>query len=171
MPGKFQTETIRAEGSSGSLIPKANHQPQTWTLAPSVKVSVNGAFSKRVCKSNSGLRAEIHRVCQSLWLVDYSVTEAINISSEFHLDHELDFLDDQPDRRVENNSLEKKSTQLWPKRKAWGNSGTRFYRSFLRESVAFIPCRVLFLMQPFIKKRMLVRHVYPRRNDIMTKIL
>lgn len=63
MPGKFQTETIRAEGSSGSLIPKANHQPQTWTLAPSVKVSVNGAFSKRVCKSNSGLRAEIHRVC------------------------------------------------------------------------------------------------------------
>lgn len=48
------------------------------------------------------------------------------MSSEFHLDHELDFLDDQPDRRMENNSLEKKSTQLWPKRKAWENSGTRF---------------------------------------------
>lgn len=83
MPGEFQTETIRAEGRSGSLIPKAKHQPQTWTLAPSVKISVKGEFSKRVCKSNSGLRAEIHRVCQSLWLVDYSVTEAINMSSEF----------------------------------------------------------------------------------------
>lgn len=51
MPGEFQTETIRAEGRSGSLIPKAKHQPQTWTLAPSVKVSVKGEFSKRVCKS------------------------------------------------------------------------------------------------------------------------
>ena len=145
MPGEFQTETRRAEGSSGSLIPKAKHQPQTWTLAPSVKVSVNGAFSKRVCKSNSGLRAEIHRVCQSLWLVDYSVTEAINISSPaFHLDHELDFLNDQTDRGMENNSLEKKSTQLWPKRKAWENSGTRFYCSFLRESADFIPAVCCF---------------------------
>ena len=63
MPGEFQTETIRAEGRFGSLIPKAKHQPQNWTLAPSVKVSVKGEFSKRVCKSNSGLRAEIHSMC------------------------------------------------------------------------------------------------------------
>lgn len=80
-------------------------------------------------------------------------------------------------RDVESNPLEKKSIQLQPKRKAWAISGTRFYCSLL-EFVAFICRCVLFLMQLFIKRRMLIRHClsqeerhYGKNNVKMNSIL
>lgn len=123
-------------GSLGSLIPEANLKPQTWNLAPSLGVSVKGAFSKRAHKSNQGLRVEIRGECFTLWLVDYSIKEAIkNISSKFigHLLSSILTMDwsfrmTTLIRDVEIDPLEKKSIQWHSLReKHWQSPAQDFF--------------------------------------------